>query len=174
MMSKPVWPTTKGLPITSKYGWRTHPISGQPQFHAGIDIGGGGVNHPIYATQSGYVFKKGYDNARGYYVDIKHTVDPYYSRYQHLAGPSSKNVGDFVTKGTQIGIMGNSGASTGIHLHFEIATSSTGWSTEAGTIDLEKYLEMDFDDGGSGGSGREIDDKFFISQRRKNIILRRR
>lgn len=174
-MSKPAWPTTQGLPITSRYGWRTHPITGEWQFHAGIDIGGGGVNHPIYATQTGFIINKGFDNVRGYYVDIRHTLDPYYSRYQHLAGPSNRNVGDFVTKGSQIGIMGSSGASTGIHLHFEIATSPTGWSTEAGTIDPEKYLEMDFDDGGGdGGSGREINEKFFISQRRKNIILRRR
>ena len=168
-MSKPAWPTTNGLPITSKYGWRINPITGEQQFHTGIDIGGGGVNHPIYATQTGIVVNKGFDNIRGHYVDIRHTLDPYFSRYQHLAEPSNRDVGDFVTKGSQIGIMGDSGASTGIHLHFEIAISETGWSTADGTIDPELYLAMDFADG-----GREIDEKFFISQRRKNIVFRRR
>ena len=53
-MSKPAWPTTEGLTITSKYGWRINPITGEQQFHTGIDIGGG-VNHPIYATQTGFI-----------------------------------------------------------------------------------------------------------------------
>src|SRR5690625_6009200 len=50
---KPAYPTTPGLPITSPYGWRDHPDGSGLKFHAGIDIGGGGFNRPIYATQSG-------------------------------------------------------------------------------------------------------------------------
>lgn len=150
--SKPAFPTTNGLPITSKYGWRTHPISGEQDFHGAIDIGGGPTNHPIYATQTGSVLETGFNDSMGYYIRIEHTGDNYYSQYIHLAEQASVSNGDTVSKGQQIGIMGTTGSSTGIHLDFAIAIHSNGWFTEEGTIDPEKYLEMTFGDNGGGGS----------------------
>lgn len=154
---KPFYPTTDTLPMNSSYGWRTDPITGEQAFHDGGDISGQGVNHPIYATQSGKVIVNTYNDISGYYVRIEHTGDPYISGYQHLQVPSPLPVGTIVQKGERIGTMGTTGKSTGIHLHFQIATSPTGFYTEAGTIDPALYLAMDFgtspEQPGDGGSG---------------------
>lgn len=145
--SKPFFPTTEGLPITSPYGWRTHPVTGEPDFHAAIDISGQGENHPIYATQTGEVIYNGDISGGGWSIRIAHTGDGYFSQYMHMAEPSPIPVGTLVTKGQEIGTMGSTGISTGIHLDFAIALSENGFFTEAGTIDPEVYLEMSFDDG---------------------------
>lgn len=147
VMSKPFFPTTKGLTITSPYGWRWHPIHEEYRFHSGIDIGGGGVNHPIYATQSGIVTNNFYTEWGGWIVELSHTGDTYHSRYLHLAVKSPIAIGTRVAKGQRIGTMGSTGDSTGIHLHFEISPTGRGWSTESGTIDPMYYLDMEFEGG---------------------------
>lgn len=151
--SKPAFPTTEGLAITSPYGWRIHPIEGINKFHGAIDIGGGDVNHPIYATQNGVVIYNQSTSYGGWTIRLRHTSDPYYSQYQHMSVKSPITIGTSVTKGQMIGTMGTTGDSTGIHLDFAIAINETGWFTESGTIDPELYLEMMF-----GGGGGEKDD----------------
>ena len=145
---KPAWPTTEGLTVTSGYGWRTHPISGVVSFHAAIDIGGAGVNHPIYATQTGVVTGNRWSDSAGWMLIIKHTGDQYHSRYIHLAEQSPVPVGATVQKGQHVGTMGTTGDSTGIHLDFAISINGT-FGTETDTIDPELYLQMNF--GGGGG-----------------------
>src|SRR5690625_407887 len=147
----PVFPTTAGLPITSPYGWRIHPVTGELDFHAGIDIGGNGINHPIYATQSGSVIENRWSDTGGWLVRIQHTADPYFSQYLHLMIQSPIPVGTLVERGQQIGIMGTTGTSTGIHLDFAIATSVDGFFTETGTIDPEIYLQMGTTPPSTGG-----------------------
>jgi len=142
--NKPLFPTIDTAPITSYYGWRINPISGLPEFHAAIDISGGGVNLPIYATQNAIISEKRNTSYGGYTVRLQHTRDPYYSQYQHMNAPSPLSVGAVVTKGDVIGYMGTTGSSTGIHLDFAIAITPDGWFTEEGTIDPLVYLEMDF------------------------------
>lgn len=154
--SKPLWPTTPGLPITSPYGSRTHPITGEVTFHAAIDIGGEGVNHPVYATQSGTVLYKGYNEISGNFIRLRHTGDSYFSQYLHLESLPTLAIGAKVTKGQQIAVMGSTGGSTGIHLDFAIATVETGWFTEEGTIDPEVYLQMSFPDGPTGNTSNDI------------------
>lgn len=144
--SKPALPVNAGIPISSPYGWRIHPISGERKFHAGTDYDGG-ANDPIYATQSGVVTVNRWSDSGGWMVYIRHTGDTYHSRYLHLNVQGSVNVGDVVTKGQQIGLMGTTGSSTGVHLHFEVGTTQEGLGSESGTIDPEVYLEMLF--GGS-------------------------
>lgn len=146
---KPAWPTTEGLSITSPYGWRTHPISGEVSFHAAIDIGGAGVNHPIYATQTGVVTGNRWSDSAGWMLIIKHTGDQYDSRYIHLSEQSPVPVGTAVQKGQRVGTMGTTGDSTGIHLDFAISINGS-FGSEANTIDPEVYLQMSF--GGGGGS----------------------
>ena len=149
------------LPNNKRYSnfksirWRIHPISGDRKFHAGTDFDGV-ANDPIYATQSGTVILNQWSNSGGWMVYIRHTGDPYYSRYLHLSTKGSPSVGSSVTKGEQIGLMGTTGSSTGVHLHFEVGTSEGGLGTETGTIDPEIYLEMTFGGGdGDGGSDSE-------------------
>lgn len=151
--SKPAFPTTEGLPISSPYGWRYHPITGEYTFHAGIDISGEGVEHPIYATQSGVVIENTWNDVSGWRIRIKHTGDPYYSQYLHLAVQSPIPVGATVTKGQVIGTMGSTGGSTGIHLDFAISINGT-FFTEEDTIDPEVYLQMSFGGGDGPPSSR--------------------
>lgn len=144
--SQPSYPTVPSRKVSSIYGWRTHPISGKRSFHTGTDFSGGGVTHPIYSTQDGEVVVNKWNNLSGWYVIVKHTKsgDSYFSAYQHLRVQSPITVGTNVKAGQKIGDMGTTGSSTGIHLHFEIATSQGGFWTQAGTIDPQKYLKMYF------------------------------
>ena len=148
---KPFFPARDPSYISSEYGPRV--LNGVPGFHYGMDIGGGGQTHPIWATQSGEVIYNGWTSWGGWGVRIKHIGDPYYSMYIHLNTQSPITVGTKVTKGQEIGTMGNTGESFGIHLHFEIMTRANGYSTQDGTIDPRIYLEMDFGEGGDGGDG---------------------
>ena len=139
----PVWPTTKGLRISSKYGYRGDiGVPGASQYHWAIDIGGGGTTHPIYATQDGVVTHSGTYNSGGVYIIIKHTGDQYYSRYLHLVPNSAVvSIGQTVSKGQKIATMGNSGISGGIHLDFAISKNGT-FGTEADTVNPEVYLKL--------------------------------
>lgn len=90
--------------------------------HAGLDLASGGKNIPVYAAQAGTVTSSGYNKSMGYYVKINHG-DVIETVYMHMVKGSLKvNAGDKVGKGQQIGIMGTTGHSTGVHLHFEIRT----------------------------------------------------
>ena len=90
----------------------------------------------------------------GYTVTIKHTGDPYYSRYMHMIREPDVSVGDTVTKCQKIGDTGNTGNSFGIHLHFEIAPSESEFGKNGNTIDPEIYLEMSFGGGGGDKEGK--------------------
>lgn len=108
------WPTNIPYIITSNYGWRWG------RLHRGVDISGTGYGSPIYAAKPGVVVDVSYHNSFGFYVTINHQ-NGYYSRYEHMASLSRYvKTGDYVKMGDTIGDMGNSGASQGTHLHFEI------------------------------------------------------
>ncbi len=108
--------------ITSGFGYRTHPISGGERWHGGIDIGTGGRQLPILAADSGTVSIATYSGGYGNYVMITHGGG-LATLYAHL---SQINVspGQSVSRGQQIGRAGTTGASTGIHLHFEVHDTS--------------------------------------------------
>ncbi len=107
--------------ISSKYGYRDASIGGNA-FHGGLDIAGGsGRLHgkPVYATRSGKVITAiTSDRGYGIYVIIDHG-DGYSSLYAHMSA-RYVSTGDTVNKGDMIGRVGNTGNSTGAHLHFEI------------------------------------------------------
>lgn len=168
--TSPALPVLEGTPITSPYGWRTDPIDGGQDFHAGTDYGGSSGD-PIFATQTGIVLDVGFDSILGYYIDLEHTGDQYFSRYQHLLEQPSLSIGTTVSKGQQIGLMGTTGSSTGVHLHFVIATDDSGsWYTSSNTIDPEQYLEMTF---GSGGDTDQDKKKTAILVNYRNTNMRR-
>lgn len=110
--------------ITSFYGWRYHPIKMKNVFHYGIDISGpNAMGQPIIASADGEVFQVNYSNGEsGYNVRIKHFDNEgnvWQTRYCHMSSIIVK-VGDKVKQGDVIGAVGNTGLSTGPHLHFEI------------------------------------------------------
>jgi len=103
--------------ISSSYGVRISPFTGKEQFHPGVDIAGA-EKTPIVAPAKGTVAFVGKDGALGMTVRIKHD-SIYESIYGHLLIASVKK-GQHVDRGEVIGYMGNSGRSTGHHLHYEI------------------------------------------------------
>ncbi len=109
------WPCNIPYRVTSPWGWRWG------RMHNGVDLyPSGGYGSPIYAAKPGVVTEIKYDASLGNYVEIKHE-NGYYTRYLHMASLSRYvKVGDSVVMGQTIGDVGNSGASQGAHLHFEI------------------------------------------------------
>lgn len=109
------WPCSG--PITSPFGYRTHPIFGTTIFHAGIDIG---VDYgtPIHAADSGVVVYSGWISGYGNAVIINHGggVSTLYGHNQSLA----VSEGQSVSKGSVIAYAGSTGNSTGPHCHFEV------------------------------------------------------
>ncbi len=109
------WPCSG--PITSPFGYRTHPIFGTTIFHAGIDIG---VDYgtPIHAADSGVVVYSGWISGYGNAVIIDHGggVSTLYGHNQSLA----VSEGQSVSKGSVIAYAGSTGNSTGPHCHFEV------------------------------------------------------
>ena len=103
--------------LTSRYGWRTHPIYGDRRFHAGIDLGGG-YGAPVLATESGVVIYAGYASGYGTLVVVSHG-DSISSAYGHNSRILVSE-GQQVARGQTIARIGNAGNSTGPHLHFEI------------------------------------------------------
>lgn len=112
------WPiTNKG--VTGKFGWREHPILKRKEFHPGIDLAAS-IGTPIYAPASGVVEFSGYsNNGYGYNVILLHNFG-FKSVFAHMTRKDMVKAGDFVNKGDLIGYTGNTGLSTGPHLHYEV------------------------------------------------------
>ena len=104
--------------ISDHYGYRTHPVLHHRQLHAGLDFAMP-VGTPIYATANGVVLSAGMQPGYGHMVEIRHNFG-FGTRYGHLNGKYAVKQGDFVRKGDIIAYSGNSGLSTGPHLHYEI------------------------------------------------------
>lgn len=103
--------------LSSPYGWRSSPFTGQRSFHGGMDMAVA-KGTPIYAALDGVVVTTGYNATYGNYVIISH-----HSGYRTLYGHMSKitcKKGNFVYTNTKIGEVGSTGLSTGPHLHFTV------------------------------------------------------
>ena len=110
-----IWPC-KGI-ISSPYGIRFHPIFNTKFFHPAIDIANK-KNTPIVATADGVVAFSGWMRGYGNVIAIEHG-QKYRTVYAHLAKSLVKK-GEFVNKGQEIAKMGNTGRSTGPHVHYEL------------------------------------------------------
>jgi murein DD-endopeptidase MepM/ murein hydrolase activator NlpD len=114
-----VWPT-RGV-LTSSFGWRSAPWR---MFHDGLDIAND-AGTKVYAASAGQVFQAGWCSGFGYCVKLDHG-DGVTTIYGHLLKRPIVQVGDSVSAGEQIGLMGSTydasggGYSTGVHLHFTI------------------------------------------------------
>lgn len=132
MMQVPI--NSENIKITSYYGNRQYYYQGKliKDFHNGIDLVPSPCNNnEILAFADGIVTsvqKTGVQYGTGCYVRLKHN-NGLYTLYYHLkSGSVSVNVGDKVRKGQKLGIIGTTGQSTGIHLHFQIDKGSSNTS----------------------------------------------
>ena len=110
-----------GHPVTSQYGWRTHPISGTRRMHTGTDFGVP-CGDPVYASADGVVVSSGVAGGYGNRVVLSHGKSNGASiatTYNH----NTRNVvraGQTVKEGDTVAMAGTTGSSTGCHLHFEV------------------------------------------------------
>ena len=112
------WPTPGYTRITSKYGMRTHPITGVYKLHTGVDIGAP-MGASFVAANDGVVVKAGYNGAYGNMVIIDHGGG-IQTLYAH-GSVIMVNVGEVVKKGETVVLkVGSTGYSTGAHAHFEV------------------------------------------------------
>jgi hypothetical protein len=112
-----IFPLPIPMAVTSAFGWRMHPIAGNWSMHSGIDIG---APHgtPVLAAYDGQVSFAQEDGGYGLSIVLDHNQGEQQARYAHLSEILVKP-GQWVTQGTLIGLVGNTGNSTGPHLHFE-------------------------------------------------------
>jgi len=113
-------PTTipiSGGYVSSGFGYRIDPINGHSEFHTGVDIVAP-IGTRVMAAAGGVVSYSGTMPEYGNVIDIDHD-NGLTSRYAHLSKRIAK-VGDVVMKGEVIGLVGNTGRTTGPHLHFEV------------------------------------------------------
>jgi murein DD-endopeptidase MepM/ murein hydrolase activator NlpD len=127
-----MFPLSIPAPITSLFGWRIHPITGDRRFHSGTDLGAP-MGTPVLAAAKGQVEIADWVGGYGLTVIINHT-----GAQQTLYGHMSElfvQPGQWVNPGTVIGRVGSTGNSTGPHLHFEVRNlTQNGWvATDPGT-----------------------------------------
>ncbi|MBN2320248.1 MAG: M23 family metallopeptidase [Acidobacteria bacterium] len=126
--------TPKGYPasgrISSPYGKRKDPFSGEIAFHSGIDISSK-LGSPIRATADGVVSHSGWTNRSGFVIVIEHGCG-FSTLYAHNKSNTVK-IGTRVKRGDIIGYVGSTGKSTGPHVHYEV------WKNRK-TVDAQKYV----------------------------------
>lgn len=118
--------------ISSKYGPRIDPLNGHKAFHSGIDFKGR-TGDKIKATGDGVVKKSGYNKWLGKHVVLRHRKG-YETLYAHMSKRLVKR-GEKVTRGQTIGLVGNTGRSTGSHLHYEVHYRNK-------TVDPLKFMQV--------------------------------
>ncbi len=126
-----LWRMPLGGEISSEFGERVHPLSGEVAMHTGIDIASD-EGEGVYAVCEGVVKTTGYDSANGNYVILTHQ-NGITSVYIHLS-KITVSEGDRVTIETKIGEVGSTGNATGPHLHFEIKENGE-------SVDPSKYIK---------------------------------
>lgn len=106
--------------VTASFGWRIHPVLGHKHLHQGIDLRAP-IGTPVYAPADGVVQVAGFNvvGGYGYLVVLEHNFG-FKTRFAHLSRKDVVKEGQFVKKGELIGYSGNTGISTGPHLHYEI------------------------------------------------------
>ncbi len=107
---------TKGW-LSSRFGYRTSPFTDKKEFHRGIDIGSR-IGSPIVAPADGIVSYRGRQNGHGNLLVLKHGYG-LVTKYAHLKKALTKK-GQSVKRGETIALVGNTGRSTGAHLHYEV------------------------------------------------------
>jgi len=129
------WPLT-GAGISSPYGQRLHPMTGERQWHAGIDLAAE-RGRLVGAADKGYVVRAGWVSGYGMFVEVRHAGD-LTTRYGHLSALLCAP-GDAVEADQPLGLVGQTGIATGPHLHFEVwrggaSSDPLGWLGGGSTL----------------------------------------
>ena len=126
------WPVPSTTRLSSGFGPRS--CAGCSSYHQGIDLNPGN-GYPVTAIADGVVIESEYSGALGAHVVIAHVIngEVVQSQYGHMQDSLAVVVGQQVTIGQQLGVVGNTGMSTGPHLHFGIIMNGV-------TIDPEPWL----------------------------------
>jgi murein DD-endopeptidase MepM/ murein hydrolase activator NlpD len=130
-----IWPIQGGIGhISQTFGQNPNPFSGLSYIHTGIDLSTYRQGDPIVATADGQIATVDYDaNGYGNYVIIKHKHG-FYTRYGHMLSVRART-GQRVQQGEVIGYIGNTGLSTGPHVHYEVHIGSD-------LVDPYKYMTI--------------------------------
>lgn len=124
MKKKIIAPVKGRYKVTSPFGWRTHPITGKRRLHTGADIVTSRTNEAIIAPEDGLVLEARKSTAPGggygYFVKYKGVSGATHLMAHMVQDSLAVKKGDRVKQGQQLGIMGSTGASTGVHLHWEV------------------------------------------------------
>lgn len=131
-----IWPVPDCTLLTSRFGYRIHPILGYERFHAGVDIGAK-AGDTIIASDGGTVAVAEYSDSYGNYVLINHG-NGYTTLYAHMSSMAVE-AGQAVEQGDTLGYVGSTGWSTGPHLHFEIRYNDEKTDPEAYFTGLTYY-----------------------------------
>jgi murein DD-endopeptidase MepM/ murein hydrolase activator NlpD len=130
-----IFPLPVPVDITSIFGWRAHPITGEWRFHSGTDLGAP-LGTPVLAAYSGRVSVAEFLGGYGLSILLDHNKGQQETRYAHLSEVFVKP-GQWVQQGTVIGLVGSTGNSTGPHLHFEALQA-----TSEGMVALDPGMEL--------------------------------
>jgi len=129
-----LWPIKGGIGhVSMTFGQNRHPFTGQWYIHKGVDLSTYRSGDPIIATADGQVVTVEYAPDFGNYVIIKHKHG-FYTRYAHMQSFRVTR-GQYVQQGQVIGYIGNTGISTGPHVHYEVHIGSD-------VVDPMKYLNI--------------------------------
>ena len=133
-----LWPIKGGIGhISMTFGQNRHPFTGQWYIHKGVDLSTYRCGDAILATADGQVVTVDFSPDFGNYVIIKHKYS-FYTRYAHMQSCRVKR-GQYIQQGQVIGYIGNTGISTGPHLHYEVHIGSD-------VVDPMKYLNIKVSD----------------------------
>jgi murein DD-endopeptidase MepM/ murein hydrolase activator NlpD len=135
-----LFPLSIPASISSVFGWRVHPISGQTRMHRGTDLAAP-MGTPVLAAYPGSVETADYVGGYGLTVILRHLDNTQESRYAHLS-EIFVQPGEWVEQGRVIGLVGSTGNSTGPHLHFEWRhLTNDGWVAVDSGLHLQYAME---------------------------------
>ena len=116
------WPSNTTF-LTSRFGYRVHPIFGTTKYHSGVDVGAS-YGSTVTAAAGGTVQISEYSSSYGNYCVIYHS-NGVTTLYAHMNSLPSVKVGDTVSAGQTVGYVGSTGWATGPHLHFEVRVNGS-------------------------------------------------
>lgn len=138
-----------GYPVTSGYGMRKHPITGEMKKHGGLDIGAPS-GKPIALNVEGVAGPPPqYEGGYGNFIDIQiPSLGNLYFRFAHMLKPPNYKPGQKIPAGKIFGYVGSTGASTGAHIHFEVNKALSGYGGDRDPMPYGKYISVGRQSGG--------------------------